>query len=186
MSFRSSFQAIYTALQSASRYQLLQCQPQQQKATMLRVPYPQRPVPERDRDLRQDPFSPVWAIPLVDWLRLCQSSPAPSSAPHLLFTAIDRATSRDVQPEEMFSVRLLFICCILYTEQLSQTYMYKLTVDRILIIGIILLKTFFVSCFSISAPSLHVQILGLSYCPLLSNMPFMVNFSYLVTGGGKR
>lgn len=61
--------------------------------------YPQRPVPERDRDLRQDPFSPVWAIPSVDWLRLCQSSPAPSSAPHTsLFTAIDRATSRDVQP----------------------------------------------------------------------------------------
>lgn len=35
----------------------------------------------------------------MDWQRLCQSSPAPSSAPHTsLFTAIDRATSRDMQP----------------------------------------------------------------------------------------
>lgn len=47
------------------------------------------------------------------------------------------------------------------------------------------MKTF-VSCFHISAPSLHVQILDLSYCGLLSNMPFMVNFSYPVTGGEKK
>lgn len=99
MSFRSSFQGISTGLGGVPLGISFYSVSLSSRRSPCSRSCPQRPVPERDRDLRQDPFSPVWGIISMDWLRLCPSSPVPNSAPHTsIFTAIDRATSRDIQP----------------------------------------------------------------------------------------
>lgn len=122
----------------------------------------------------------------MDWLRLCQSSPVPSSAPHTsLFTAIDRATSRDMQP--ITNVFLSGSCfSVVYYIYVTYRHIQLQANSRPSIDYRNNFRKHFVSCFSILAPSLHIQILDLSYCALLSNKPFMVNFSYLVTGEKKK
>ena len=186
MSFRASFQAISTGLGGVPLGISFCSVRLSSRRSPCSRSCPQRPVPERDRDLGQDPFSPVWGIISMDWLRLCQSSPVPSSAPHTsLFTAIDRATSRDMQP--ITNVFLSGSCfSVVYYIYVTYRHIQLQANSRPSIDYRNNFRKHFVSCFSILAPSLHIQILDLSYCALLSNKPFMVNFSYLVTGEKKK